>query len=196
MRHYIGPNLDPPDDEIPQPNKGDLVVLRDGSKALVLDVCDPADDQPQWSIDAGDTECGIADLLLGVHNENKPRAISFGDDNLLGPWEGERQVLCHPDLDNCHAVGFDCDSTGVVYFDAECYGGQWYCTTTWDGNNTTMYLTVDDGPYETEHKALRACAGAGLDLIYEQLVFDGELSADKEVSECLEKQGAEWFGNP
>ena len=158
MVSTIGRQFDTPYDwELVYPRVGEVVMVG-GDRAVVVAHADQEELHPLITD-------GPAEVVVAVRGESEPRAIALDDasplseDEPMGP-------LCHPDWDYCPAYGYDCDTTGAVYFDVQEYGGTFYVTLTWDGNSCTDYLE-QDCTFTSERAAREYAVDAAIDHVME-----------------------------
>lgn len=165
------------------PEVGSLVIVG-GERAVVVAHADQEELHPL-------IEDGPEEVVVAVRGESEPRAVTF--DEACSPSEyALMRPICHPNWDYCQAYGHDCDTTGVVYFDVQEYGGTFYVTLTCDGASYTGYLEQDT-TFTSERRAREYAVDAAIDHIYEcwhyfrtEHSFDCEEAA--EIDKDLEEQ--------
>ena len=158
MVSTIGRQFDTPYDwELVYPRVGEVVMVG-GDRAVVVAHADQEELHPLITD-------GPAEVVVAVRGESEPRAVvldavfPLSEDEPMG-------TVCHPDWDYCQAYGHTCDTSGVVYFDVQEYGGTFYVTLTWDGANSTEYLERDS-TFTSERAAREYAADAAIDHVME-----------------------------
>lgn len=163
----------------------DSLVMVGGERAVVIAHADQEELHPLIAD-------GPAEVVVAVRGESEPRAVAL--DDVCPPSEYDCvRPICHPNWDHCQAYGYDCDTTGVVYFDVQEYGGTFYVTLTWDGASYTGYLEQDT-TFTSERRAREYAVDAAIDHVMEawiQVRDDRDfVSAEEaaEIDKCLEEE--------